>query len=467
MRINHWIYRAPEVHFGDVAFDYAVDVWSVGCVALEALRGRPWLSGDEKQFTRLLNEHFGGSELQLAFQNLPLFKHHENRLPKSSGLFRDATLSASAREALSAPFVLSPIHRPACAEIMQMAWLQDEKTLSVKYDFDANYGQTVIATGCVSDACLAELRKDRFFTNGRQKELELSFGEKPSRAENASIMCTEDVEPHGTVKLTVGGNIGHGSAASSINDLTNTGVLPYDTGCAWVRSFVSKNAFALTDLNKGMIRETEIQLKAQIEKQFKGRGVPEGNQCPRAWRNVRDVLYCKNWVEVLLSAAQLHINRKSYQRINLPRHFDGGRGVLVLCLRLFGNPTLRLWQADGTSIDLPSAPGDVYITSMLAPEHQVMHSERDNESDMHESEALGATEVTLFIRSATFAHNRCSNAGRLWCDDIDGALCAALRDAIASWLRTRELKLPDVHELQQELAQASSQASRPAKRRRT
>ena len=141
--------------------------------------------------------------------------------------------------------------------------------------------------------------------------------------------------------------------------------------------------------------------------------------------------------------------------------------MLVLCLRLFGHPTLRFWKADGTTIDLPSSPGDVYITSMLAPEHQVMHSEKGAESDLHESEALGATEVTLFIRSATLAHNRCSNAGRLWGDDVDGALCVVLRDAIASWLRSHELVLPDAHELQQEIDQPSaSEADKPASKRR-
>jgi hypothetical protein len=467
LQVNHWIYRAPELHYGDVAFDCAVDVWSVGCVALEALRGRPWLSGDEKQLTNLFNNQFGGSNLQLAFQHLPRFIHSENKSPDNRSLFEGVTLSARAQQALSAPFVLNPSQRLTSLEISQMEWLQDEKTMDVKYDFEAYYGQMVVKAGSVSDACLAALRNDDFFVDARQKELELGFAKKRRRLENSEIRCTEDVAPHGTVKLTLSGHIGHGSVASTINDLVNVRTLPYDAGCAWVRAFLTKNTLVLTDLNNLMIHETKQQLKEQIQKQFKGRGVPNDNTCPIGWRNVRDVLHCKNWMEVLLSAAQLHINRKSEVPINLPRHFDGGRGALVLCVRLFGNPTLRFWQTDGTFIDLPSSPGDVYITSMLAAEHQVMHSERDAKSDMHESEALGATEVTLFVRSATLAHNRCSVSGRLWCDDIDGALCSALRDSITSWLRTHELALPDAHELQQEIAQpSSSKASKPAAKRR-
>ena len=180
LQINHWIYRAPELHYGDVAFDCAVDVWSIGCVALEALRGRPWLSGDEKQLTRLLNQHFGGVELQLAFQHLPRLIDNENKLSKSDDLFADVTLSACARRALSAPFVLSPNQRPTALEISRSEWFQDEKKLLVKYVFLAKNGQVVIATGSVSDGCLAKLRKDCLFTSAsRQKELELSFDRKP------------------------------------------------------------------------------------------------------------------------------------------------------------------------------------------------------------------------------------------------------------------------------------------------
>ena len=149
----------------------------------------------------------------------------------------------------------------------------------------------------------------------------------------------------------------------------------------------------------------------------------------------------------------------------MPRHFDGGRGLVVLCVRVFGSPTLRLWRADATTIDVPSGPGHVYMTSILAPEHQVIHSARSQESDLHESAELGETEITLFIRSATFAHNRCSNASRLWCDDIDGKLCVALNDAFASRQLCHTLELPTGAALRAARLQ-TQEGTRPAKRRR-
>ena len=142
---------------------------------------------------------------------------------------------------------------------------------------------------------------------------------------------------------------------------------------------------------------------------------------------------------------------------------------MVLCVRLFGDPTLRLWQSDDTQIDVPSGPGHVYMTSILAPEHQVIHAPRSPESDVHDSLVLGETEITLFIRSATLGHQRCSNAARLWCDDLDGKLCAALNDAYGSWQRSHTLELPSAADLRAARRQAQlaeAEVSMPAARKR-
>ena len=176
-----------------------------------------------------------------------------------------------------------------------------------------------------------------------------------------------------------------------------------------------------------------------------------------------------DWLSSLFSAPQLHIQRKLPTQVLMPRHFDGGRGLVVLCVRLFGDPTLRLWQSGGTTIDVPSGHGHVYMTSILAPEHQVIHAPRSADSDVHESRVLGGTEITLFIRSATLAHNRCSNAKRLWGEDIDGKLCAALTDSFVSWQRRHTLVLlsaADLSAARRQARLAPAEVSRPATRSR-
>ena len=83
---------------------------------------------------------------------------------------------------------------------------------------------------------------------------------------------------------------------------------------------------------------------------------------------------------------------------------------------------------------------------------------------------LGETEITLFIRSATLGHNRCSNAARLWGeDDLDGKLCAALNDAYGSWQRSHTLVLPSAADLRAARRQAQlaeAETSMPASRKR-
>ena len=99
---------------------------------------------------------------------------------------------------------------------------------------------------------------------------------------------------------------------------------------------------------------------------------------------------------------------------------------------------------------------------------QLTAPEIEHGSDVHESRALGEVEVTLFFRSATLGHNRCSNAGLLWNDDIDGKLCAALNAAFAEWAVSHALVLPTGAELRvarDEARRAASEADRPARKK--
>ena len=190
--------------------------------------------------------------------------------------------------------------------------------------------------------------------------------------------------------------------------------------------------------------------------------------CPLKFRNVRDIIH-GDWLNMLFSAPQLHIQKKLPTQVMMPRHFDGGRGLVVICVRLFGDPTLRLWQADNNTVDVPSGPGHVYMTSILGAEHMVIHAPQAPGADVHNSSMLGETEITLFIRSATLSWNQCSNAGFLWGESIDGKLSAALTDAFASWQRRHSLVLPsgsDLRAAQRQEQLAAAEGSRPAKRKR-
>ena len=468
LRVTTWPYRAPEIRYGDVAFGPPVDTWSIGCTALEVLLGKSWARGEERHLSSTYVKYFGGPALVKIFQHQPLFDLKDHAGEKTSNLWQNASISIAAKRALSAPFALDPAERPTCEDIYRLPWFEERPALRIAHDFPGFYGPVVIAEACLHEDALAEMRDDDLFRDECQERLELSFSARPRKTENAGNRCTEDVAPHGTVKLTVTGHLGRGSPAATINALDNTGPLPYEMGCVFGRWFLDHNEAALRELGNAMAAETQRRLRPDIEAAFKNEVVPSGPKCPEKWRNVRDVIH-SDWLSILFSAPQLHIQRKLPTQVLMPRHFDGGRGLVVLCVRLFGDPTLRLWQSDGTTIDVPSGPGHVYMTSILAPEHQVIHAPRSSDSDVHNSRVLGETEITLFIRSATLAHNRCSNAGRLWGDDIDGQLCAALNDAFVSWQRRHTLVLPsgaDLSAARRQARLAAAEDSKPAKRRR-
>ena len=129
-----------------------MDTWSVGCTAWHVLRGKPWAGGDEGQLTQRFVQYFGGTALAHVFQHQPLFsvKHHTEE--KTKCFWEDSKLSMSAQRALEAAFVLEPAQRPTCLEISRSPWLEERQTLRVAHEFQAFYGQVVIAEACLDVA---------------------------------------------------------------------------------------------------------------------------------------------------------------------------------------------------------------------------------------------------------------------------------------------------------------------------
>lgn len=46
-------YRAPEIMLTWQKYDYAVDIWSAGCIFAEMLEGRPLFPGKDREHIRL------------------------------------------------------------------------------------------------------------------------------------------------------------------------------------------------------------------------------------------------------------------------------------------------------------------------------------------------------------------------------------------------------------------------------
>ncbi len=124
---------------------------------------------------------------------------------------------------------------------------------------------------------------------------------------------------------------------------------PPDAGCvgAWE---------AGEALHTGMIDSALRALAPEMKEAGFEAGIPKDNTCPQAWRNVRDLVH-SDWRRDFFVGGQIHVQSKKAEQVRLPRHFDGGRGLLVLCARVFGDPVLRVWEADGTYRDMPGFSG--------------------------------------------------------------------------------------------------------------
>ena len=191
--------------------------------------------------------------------------------------------------------------------------------------------------------------------------------QKVHSVENRDRMCTEPVPPHGVVKLTVAGNLGRGSNTANINSLINATELPCENGLVLPGEIRDRNEVAWDALHKGMIDSALRALAPELREAGFAAGLedalcapgggrlsplPKDSTCPQAWRNVRDLVY-SDWRRDFFVGGQVHVQSKKAEQVRLPRHFDGGRGLLCLCARVFGDPTLRVWEADGTYQDMP------------------------------------------------------------------------------------------------------------------
>lgn len=72
--MTHW-YRAPELFLGESRYDQAVDMWSIGCILLELILGRPAWASDEAEQLQLMFQTLGSPTEHIwpGVSRLPLY----------------------------------------------------------------------------------------------------------------------------------------------------------------------------------------------------------------------------------------------------------------------------------------------------------------------------------------------------------------------------------------------------------
>ena len=124
-------YRAPEIMLADktaprVQYTSAIDVWSLGCVVYELLKGEPLArAADEEGVLRKIVKAIGPcpSPLKASFGERLLLAEQKADALSQGHVVRDAAAS-EAGVCVNKMLQWKPSDRPSCEELLQEAWMQ-------------------------------------------------------------------------------------------------------------------------------------------------------------------------------------------------------------------------------------------------------------------------------------------------------------------------------------------------------
>ncbi|CAF1499104.1 unnamed protein product [Adineta steineri] len=138
-------YRAPELLLGDPNYDFAIDMWSVGCIFAELFIREVILRGDskEKQFA-LIKKLFGDINWP-GIHQLPLYSHlnisrfSQGQLENCVIDYRTKIYNESSRDLINKLLTLDPKKRINVNEAINSSHFQPEPSLKDFKDFLSNH----------------------------------------------------------------------------------------------------------------------------------------------------------------------------------------------------------------------------------------------------------------------------------------------------------------------------------------
>ena len=383
----------------------------------------------------------GDAALGRCFRDLPLFRAatseglSANQPPANAAtsLFCKG-LGGAGREVLGGLLTLDPCARKPAGILCGSDWFSVRPRLKLWMTIEGVKGPSAISVAFLHEDALDWLRGSAVWTSERQRELKFSFDKKHSAAH-----AIEEVDGE-KVKFSCGGHFGRGSASTSINGTDNTELLPCERS-RWLIQWI-------VDHNRAQFDELFRIFRAAIKREFKPTELPEAEgRCAKDRLNIKDFLH-GDPADMLFTAPQLHIQKEEEKCRPMPKHFDGGRGLIVLAIALWSNRLIRIWRKDGTIAEMRTKSGHCYLANFIGCEHQVVHEADSEPEDVAHTEHLGRFQALLFVRCATFRHNRCANACFLWNEGLDGRLCDALNRGYMKWAASHQIELPNRADLE-------------------
>ena len=387
-------YRAPDLFLGNTRFDQALDMWSLGCVAVELVGRRPLFSVGRsltcasdylKMHLRCLGSpsisdwKFLLRNMKAMMCDLDVLRRAGDGLPPHASL-RDTLRPRHMADFVCATFKWNPEDRITAASACSHPFLKTPD-LSVAVSFvHGKHGRASICAGFLEEEVLdylqhcpalaamsAECRAGNFEANG----------------------CISDAEAQRRMKREFVGYVTgaeHPPRCRSLNNDANLEPLRSDRIAAFGR--------ALRAGASGWLHQLQERMRAEIRRV----GLPV-DYLPNAGPFIDEDLRDNALVYASVQVMKVGVREDGW-------HTDGGASLLHAGVTIYGSRRLQVRLGhDGSCISLPQQPGSFYVGNVCAIEHNVEHVEAAP-GTWGAAPPESQLQVAVMLRSDLFRQNR-------------------------------------------------------------
>ena len=352
-------YRAPELIFGNAAYNFSADMWSLGCVVAEMVRRTPLFEGQNEVDTGIrIFRMFGKPSMEFSrrisgLQN-PLL---HGALPSCAAQpWPPSWLEDCAPQLidfLEHVLKVDPSCRLSAGNALLHRLFRPQQMVTVMPAVSAGRGLASMQQAMLEPHLLAWLQEDPLwpelseYIKNRLKHEESGYV-RAIAPETKRINKQKAISPCRSLRLV-----------------------------RFMQEFLS------------CVRNWLLRLTMLVRKELQ--------ECPSTFIgcNGKDFLtHCFSDTAFAYSTIQV---MKSGQREE-EKHYDGGASLLHMAITIFGSRSLKCWHEDGSIQTFQQRPGSIYVGNMCAVEHQVAHL--DDVSDLHCSSADHEdVKIAVMIRS--------------------------------------------------------------------
>ena len=412
-------YRAPEVLSGFVRFSYAVDMWALGCIGAEMVKGMPLFTGAGQiltlyQIFQLFGTPSRGmfvdpEQCPLISKKVPAF---EPKVWPPEGL---QTAEGHLQRFLQAALQLFPEESMTADTALQHQYFQ-ARALSVLVSARmAGQGRGSLLKGSLGPRLTEWVQGDPALS-----DFAASFRGKRKRARQ----CLKKKEVKARKKY---------EEAGFVHELP-----PKTRTIAKMDASKPMKARRLRHLVQEVMRQNRGWLSGLTLKVRKGLRCLLGLRTMLGKNGAEFFRMCFSKTAFAYATVQM---MRPGQRLD-PKHFDGGASLLHMAISVFGSRLVHCWfqEADAHEVFRQDA-GDIYIGNMVAVEHQVEHLEVSQQSTLYR-EADGSDEfvVAVMFRSDIF---RWARSRKLKGKPVPVGMYDKVNEIVAQHLASEPFVIPD------------------------